>query len=69
MKKTNKAMIEVDKNDFSENEIQSAIDRQAATSKEYRFKRTYIGMLGSFFQGKKYSLTEEEYSFLKGDVE
>jgi hypothetical protein len=61
--------IEVTKDDFTEDEIKAAVERKANTSKEYLFKRTYIGMLGAFHNGQKYVLTEEQYKHLKGDVE
>jgi hypothetical protein len=71
MKKSNQIpeTIEVDKNDFTETEIQKAIDIKADTTKYYLFKRTYIGMLGSFMKNKNYNLTAEQYNYLKGDVE
>jgi hypothetical protein len=64
-----KKIIEVTKDDITETEIQNAIDKKAETTKDYIFKRTYIGLLGNFQKGKSYFLTQEQYEHLKGDIE
>jgi hypothetical protein len=61
--------IEVSKDDVFESKVNAAIEKKAETTKEYTFKRTYIGMLGAFHKGKTYSLTEEQYNRLRGDIE
>jgi hypothetical protein len=64
-----KKKIEVSQSDFSIEEVEKAIQEKAETTKEYLFKRTYIGLLGAFYRGEKYELTEEQYNKLKKDIQ
>jgi hypothetical protein len=64
MKKTRTAAPD----DFTIGEIQKAVEKKAGTARQYLFKRTYIGLLGAFYQGKSYELTEDQYNQLKADV-
>jgi hypothetical protein len=59
----------VDQGDFSIEQVEQAIEKKAETTKDYIFKRTYIGMLGAFYKNQSYELTEEQYEKLKRDIE
>jgi hypothetical protein len=59
----------VDQNDFTIRQVENAIKEKANTTKEYMFKRTYIGLLGAFYRGESYELTEEQYNKLKGEIQ
>jgi hypothetical protein len=64
-----KKKIEVDQNDFTIQQIENAIKEPVTTTKEYAFQRTYIGLLGAFYHGQKYFLTQQQYDKLKGSIE
>jgi hypothetical protein len=53
--------------DFAIEEIKEAAGKKAETTRQYLFKRTYIGLLGAFYRGESYELTEEQYNRLKAD--
>jgi hypothetical protein len=63
-----KQIVELDKNDVNLDKLQELTQTKASTSREYLFKRTYIGMLGRFLKNKTYELTQEEYDKLKDDI-
>jgi hypothetical protein len=49
--------------------VDTAAETPEQTVKEYRFKHTYIGTMGAFYQGKSYPLTEGQRRKLKEDIE
>jgi hypothetical protein len=63
-----KKKIEVGQDDITVEQVENAIKEKAVTTKEYQFKRTYVGLLGAFYRGEKYFLTQEQYDKLKGEV-
>jgi hypothetical protein len=63
-----KKQIEVSEEEFNKEDIKRIIEKKADTSKEYYFKRTYVGMLGAFHKGEKYFLSQEQYDKLKEDI-